>query len=225
MQPRNLSWKSALYELVLIFIGINLAIWFNNWNEKRQLRNLEKETLIELINGVEKDLHDIDNNINSYTRRQESFKRLINHLEHDKSYTDSLSQDIERLAGYTFFVNNTAPYEVLKSHGFDLISDDSLRLSILDYYDIQQQGIAKSDALHHENATTYLKPILISHFSLSESNRFKPFDYTQLTENREVLQALHWSASLEQDILQRYQQIRSSGEELKKIMQKQVEHL
>ncbi len=34
---RSLNWKYILGEILLIFIGINLAIWFNNWNTSRKL--------------------------------------------------------------------------------------------------------------------------------------------------------------------------------------------
>lgn len=31
-----LNWRYVLGEILLIFIGINQAIWFNNWNTNRQ---------------------------------------------------------------------------------------------------------------------------------------------------------------------------------------------
>ena len=35
---KRINWKYALGEIFLIFIGINLAIWFNNWNASKQTR-------------------------------------------------------------------------------------------------------------------------------------------------------------------------------------------
>lgn len=52
------SWKYALGELVLIFLGISLAIWFNNWNE---LRKAEKQRITLLQNLKEDVLLDIEN--------------------------------------------------------------------------------------------------------------------------------------------------------------------
>lgn len=223
--PRELNWKFALYELILIFIGINLAIWFNNWNQERQLRNLEKETLTELMAALEKDLNNINTNITTYNRRLESYKKLISHFEDNKPYHASLKQDIKMLTGYSIFINNTAPYEVLKSHGFDLVTNDSLRLSILDYYDAQQQIMSEMDNAVQENVMEYFKPLLISHFSLSESKLFEPFNYSELTGNRGVIQVLRWTFLQDRVVLQRYQQMKSNAEKLIQMIQQHIESL
>ncbi|WP_262910644.1 hypothetical protein [Psychroserpens luteolus] len=36
---KGINWKYAFGELLLIFLGITIAIWFNNWNEtKNQIK-------------------------------------------------------------------------------------------------------------------------------------------------------------------------------------------
>ena len=35
--------RYAIGEIFLIFVGITLALWFNNWNDQRRLRELEDE--------------------------------------------------------------------------------------------------------------------------------------------------------------------------------------
>jgi len=44
------DWKYILGEVLLIFIGINLAIWFNNWNTQQQ-NNQARDVAIEKIKG------------------------------------------------------------------------------------------------------------------------------------------------------------------------------
>ncbi len=39
---RGLNWKYILGEVLLIFLGINLAIWFNDWNADRNLNEDKK---------------------------------------------------------------------------------------------------------------------------------------------------------------------------------------
>lgn len=41
----NFNWKYVLGEVLLIFFGITLAVWFNNWNADRKTTQ-EKETAI-----------------------------------------------------------------------------------------------------------------------------------------------------------------------------------
>ena len=42
------NWKYVVGEILLIFIGINLAIWFNNWNTSKK-SEYEKQVAIEKI--------------------------------------------------------------------------------------------------------------------------------------------------------------------------------
>lgn len=44
----KLNWKYIIVEILLIFVGINLAIWFNNWNTEKNL-NHNKEVAISKI--------------------------------------------------------------------------------------------------------------------------------------------------------------------------------
>lgn len=46
----HLNWKYILGEVLLIFLGINLAIWFNNWNTSQQ-HIKAKKVAIEKIKG------------------------------------------------------------------------------------------------------------------------------------------------------------------------------
>ncbi|MDO5971953.1 hypothetical protein Q4Q35_19300 [Flavivirga aquimarina] len=50
MNKRNfkLDWKYIVREVLLIFIGINLAIWFNNWNTNKKA-NQDKEVVVSKI--------------------------------------------------------------------------------------------------------------------------------------------------------------------------------
>lgn len=50
----SFNWKYVLGEIFLIFIGINLAIWFNNWNSSKEAHR-NKLAAIEKIAGEIKD--------------------------------------------------------------------------------------------------------------------------------------------------------------------------
>ena len=49
---RNWNLKYVLGEILLIFVGINLAIWFNNWNSSKQLR----QDKVIVLNRIEEEL-------------------------------------------------------------------------------------------------------------------------------------------------------------------------
>ena len=42
----------AVGEVLLIFAGITLALWFSNWNDHRNIRALERETLSDIAQDL-----------------------------------------------------------------------------------------------------------------------------------------------------------------------------
>ncbi len=58
------DWKYVFGELLLLFVGITLAIWFNNWNSQKQIED-EKKIALEKIKG------EIRNNLDEMLVAQE----------------------------------------------------------------------------------------------------------------------------------------------------------
>lgn len=63
------DWKYVFGELLLLFIGITLAIWFNNWNNQNQIED-EKKIALEKIKG------EIENNLNEMLLAQEKNEKI-----------------------------------------------------------------------------------------------------------------------------------------------------
>ena len=59
----KLNWKYLLVEVLLIVIGINVGLWFNNLNEKRILRQQEREVLEEMLISLRNDQEEIAENL------------------------------------------------------------------------------------------------------------------------------------------------------------------
>lgn len=53
----------------MLFLGITMAIWFNNWNENLKSRKIEIKSLIEIKNAIQQDLFDIEENIFRFDKR------------------------------------------------------------------------------------------------------------------------------------------------------------
>ncbi|GGI56721.1 hypothetical protein [Winogradskyella haliclonae] len=71
--------KYFILEVALIFIGLTLAIWFNNWNENRKT-NISKDIVLSKIrNEINNNYHEIEDNIqdlDTVIKTIEDFKRL-----------------------------------------------------------------------------------------------------------------------------------------------------
>ncbi|MBK7870206.1 MAG: hypothetical protein IPJ74_05695 [Saprospiraceae bacterium] len=208
---KNIKWQYALGELLLIFLGITLAMGFNNWNEGQKQKRLERKTLIEIRNGIEVDLQDIRSNVSGFKKRTKAGKMLYVHLKEQLSLSDSLKFYLPYLKGTTQFINNTTPYETLKSRGFELIRNDSLRLAIMHYYDVSQDWIKIVEAEHVSHYQEYVKPFILNYFS---PESLLPNDYASMMKNKSLIPMLHWSYSNSSYMLELYEDIEKEANNL-----------
>ncbi len=135
--------KYAIGEIILVMIGILLALQINNWNENRKRTALEIDILKEVKNGLLTDLEDAKFNLNSQKDRQTSQNLVINWLESNLVYNDSLSIHFSDISYGTYFASNEGPYQTLKQLGMRTIKNDSLRNQISKLYDLTYQQYNK----------------------------------------------------------------------------------
>ena len=124
----------AVGEIVLVVIGILIALQLNNWNADQKLINEELALLAEMRQNLERDLDDCRSNIASNQRWQRSQEIVLNHLEQATPFHDSLRYYYGNIFGATQLTANSSAYDNLKSIGFNLISNDSLRRAITTLY-------------------------------------------------------------------------------------------
>ena len=58
-----MNWKKRGGEFLSIFVAVISAFALNNWNDNRRDANSENKILVEISNGLEKDLVDIQLNV------------------------------------------------------------------------------------------------------------------------------------------------------------------
>ncbi len=124
----------AVGEVVLVVIGIFLALQLNNWNSERKEAAKELGLLAEMRQNLEADLADCQYNIDFNQRLWRGNVAVLKHLEERTPFHDSLRVHYGNLWGNTVLTPNTSAFDNLKSLGFDLIRNDSLRRSITKLY-------------------------------------------------------------------------------------------
>lgn len=124
----------ALGEIVLVVLGIFIALQLNNWNTDRKRGDQELALLVEMRQNLERDLNDCRSNIRSNLRWERAQEIVLNHLEQRTPFHDSLRYHYANIFGATQLTANSSAYDNLKSIGFDLIRNDSLRRSITELY-------------------------------------------------------------------------------------------
>jgi len=140
--PKTL-WH-IIREVALIFLGISLAIWFNNWNEQIKLKHTEKDVLLEIKSGLKADLKDLNINLTGHKhgiRSCDSIRKY--YVKGSFAELDTLFLHIIQSRANFSSLRNTAPYEFLKSKGISIISNDSLRLAITDLYEYKYKNLGQ----------------------------------------------------------------------------------
>lgn len=59
LRMKSLNWKYILGELLLIFLGINLAIWFNDWDDSRKLDQNKKVAIQKIEEEIKSNLEEV----------------------------------------------------------------------------------------------------------------------------------------------------------------------
>lgn len=115
-------------------IGILIALQINNWSEYNKQREKEEAILENLRISLKKDLLTHDFHINVFNEAKSSIQFLLNFMEKDGEYQDSLKYHFGRTTHLWNPVIKLEIFENLKSVGFEIISNKDLRNDILSYY-------------------------------------------------------------------------------------------
>ena len=93
------NWKYVIGEILLIFIGINLAIWFNNWNTSKQADSNKQLAIDKISEEIRNNLEELEEAdslnshvLNAYLSYKPSFDGKSSILIASSALRDSLLQ-------------------------------------------------------------------------------------------------------------------------------------
>lgn len=137
----NLNWKQALGEILLIFIGITLAITFQNWNESRKDDKLAKGYYERLLAELKQDRIDIEDISNYHRVREKDIEYFFNYLDARTSPDPDSLQSIVQSTSFrmnTYVPNENTYKELISTGNIKLIKtgirEKLLRLSQMHAY-------------------------------------------------------------------------------------------
>lgn len=172
----NLNWKKYFLEFLSIFIGVTLAFSLNKCNEDRRDARSESKILMEIRNGLELDIGDLQANVNGHKAGLEAcnyFRDLIDNKPLDRS---KINQQFFNLLRDFVSVQNKSGYESLKSKGLELVENDSLRLAVISLYDFHYEVIEKLEEQYNElqfyqNYSEALTTAFVGYFKFNENGQ------------------------------------------------------
>jgi hypothetical protein len=128
--------RYAIGEIVLVVIGILIALQVNNWNEDQKEKKIQIGYLKRMHADIQKDTTYLRQKIQTAQNEQESYYYFI----HSMYDVQSTKEDFKKLISsvewdaFELILQDDTFTEISTSGKLDLISDDQLKESIIDYY-------------------------------------------------------------------------------------------
>ncbi len=127
-------FKYAIGEIMLVVIGILIALQANNWNEERKDKKFEHEILSLIDQNLEQDSISLSSELSSTKLAVQLTNRLLDQVAL-KNYNDSLNIWMGKIICFERFRSQSSAYEMLKAKGLESISDKTLQIALISYYD------------------------------------------------------------------------------------------
>lgn len=150
--------KYAFGEILLVVIGILIALQINNWNEAKKIRKTELKLLIELKQDLLETREDLLTDI-------EKSKLLL--ITTDNLYQSVMDGNWGQAVITLDYIYETprlfpklSAYKSIQAYGVNIISNDSLRNEITNFFELHLERVKYSESLIIDINENEIKPFL-----------------------------------------------------------------
>lgn len=223
MKKENL--EKYMFEFISIFVALTTAFALNNWKENKKDSKIEQKILVEIKNGLERDIKEVEGNILGHQKGIKACHFWREIIRDNEVKQDSLFRKYMRLTRDITFVQNTSGYEALKSKGLELIENDSLRFSIITLYEHDYRNVKTLEESYEEmqfqkNYFHRINEILSPYFFYSEERGYlSRINYPIEITDKEINKLLSYLMKIETNrktMLVYYKNLRNKMELLSK---------
>lgn len=160
------NWRYAGGEILLIFIGISLAIGFDEWRGHQANVALERELLIEVLDDLKETRTDLITDIEFNNQQSIALVRLLKAIQESKAY-DQMLMDVRIMQGGGILYPKVSGYRALQDAGLIIVRDAGLRSKITNFFELrlarvkalEDLGNARQQGLSGQ-LNAYLKPMI-----------------------------------------------------------------
>ena len=130
--------RYAIGEIVLVVVGILIALQVNNWNQSKNLKDTEIKLLQELKKDLVETKLDLLSDIKKAHRELKRTDSIYQSIIENRRKKNILPVQISMVFLYdrADLYPKKSAYESLKAYGINLVSNDSLRKHITDFFEL-----------------------------------------------------------------------------------------
>lgn len=194
--PISKQWLTYLAELLVVVFGVFLGFMANNYTSNLQEKDYINATIKQMYLSLENDISDAQVNLNGHNRGLNAIPYFFKIAKGEPVNVDSFEIYHHRLTRTFISVQNTSQFETIRSKGFNVIKNDSLRRQMIKLYDFEYEVLEKIEEKYQESqlfAYDYLPIINLLDKSLVFGNDLKlvkiqtPLNITQEERSQLIL--------------------------------------
>ena len=188
---RQYFWY-AIGEVVLIFFGITLALAFDDWSQERQLREQQVASLQDLAENLRGNIDSLTRNSQSDLNRVERCRQVILQVEQRMDWRAENGAAFNSCRYWTSPYLQSAAYDSLKARGTDLITNRSVRVSIVKLYEetyANLVGDIDREQWGFQDSVFY--PVWNRHIRTLSNGDSEPSNFDALRDSEEFLNLLY----------------------------------
>jgi len=170
----------AIGEILLVMIGILLALQVNNWNGSLKERQFEKKVLSEIMADTKKDLVEMSNALDYLNSSEQSCNIILKHITKGVMYHDSMDVHFAKSLQMWSLTPNSTAFEMAKSEGLYLISNDSIRSMVARINHYWLDYIRVLENRWHDYRYNTVVPHCTPLFEYMSLNSMPPLSYSHL---------------------------------------------
>jgi len=217
-------WLFSIVEFLIVILGILIALQIDNWNENRKERQFEMALLEEFRENLSSDLKGIVFDISYLESIKTSNSIVLEFLEGDAEYSDTLDQHFGNLSNGVLFVYDISTYETAKSVGLTIINNHELRRKISYLYSGRYRYTEKLIDAHNQNSIEFLLPSMNRNLNISKPLiSASPIDKIQVKSDNEFSASIKYNTTTLEYLINSYTLLRNSITEILDLIDKELE--
>ncbi len=213
----------ALGEVVLVVIGILIAVQLNGVKEQRARNAQEHAILTEMLSNLRMDSLDMAGNIDRNMKVLNAANAVIRQLDERIPWNDSMAYHYGHIGSGSLVAPVLSSYENMKSVGFDLIRNDSLRSMIHKLYAQQYPFVVR---LEQEHGTpmwySVVKPQLLKKVIRIPQGGRRPLDLEALWDDNEFKEAIRTMKGAQELLIHFYDRLLQLDLQLMRMIEKEL---
>ncbi len=228
----KLNWKYALGELALIFLGISLAIAFQNFNENRKDNIKIKGYLATIADNISSDTIEIFRFIETSRQKKEGGEKYISAVRQNHYEFQAFMGGIMQFEEEYLNINENG-FEALKASGYlSNIQGTLIEKALFDYYgyfdEIHELEVSQNQYIEAQELE-FVKNVASTEFMIMVTDIYQNKRTPDLSPDEQKMLAQVFnhpsliSISLRAGFLEsRYKELLIKGRELKRLIKARI---